>query len=152
MANGAKRTTESRFTDKAELRRRARQHVEDGAVTDGHRGDRERLLEAAPVGVRKGNGGGQVAAVGAGRIEEAHGPCLYRGLLRACIVRIPNNDHRDRAVTSDRLPDELGARPPSLEGPDQAHVVASSEQQVERAGKSCSRSIVAPSSCAESVS
>lgn len=47
MANGAKRTPEradAKLTDKAELRRRARQHVEDGAVTEGHKGDRARLL------------------------------------------------------------------------------------------------------------
>ena len=38
------------LTDVQELRRRARQHIEEGAVTDAYRGDREtviKLLEKA---------------------------------------------------------------------------------------------------------
>src|SRR6185436_7733769 len=33
------------LTDVAELRRRARQHIEEGAVTDGYRGDRETVIK-----------------------------------------------------------------------------------------------------------
>ncbi|MBK5258416.1 MAG: bacterioferritin [Thermoanaerobaculia bacterium] len=33
------------LTDVAELRRRARKHIEDGAVTDGYRGDRETVIK-----------------------------------------------------------------------------------------------------------
>ena len=39
------------LTDVKELRRRARQHIEEGAVTEGYRGDREtviKLLNFAP--------------------------------------------------------------------------------------------------------
>lgn len=32
------------LTDVTELRRRARQHIEEGAVTDGYRGDRETII------------------------------------------------------------------------------------------------------------
>jgi bacterioferritin len=35
----------SPFTDVTELRRRARQHIEKGAVTDGYRADRAKVLE-----------------------------------------------------------------------------------------------------------
>src|SRR5258705_11421815 len=38
--------TEKPFlTDVTELRRRARQHIEEGAVTDGYRGDRETVIK-----------------------------------------------------------------------------------------------------------
>jgi bacterioferritin len=35
----------SQFTDATELRRRARQHIERGAVTEGYRADREKVVE-----------------------------------------------------------------------------------------------------------
>ncbi|HEY4642674.1 MAG TPA: bacterioferritin, partial [Thermoanaerobaculia bacterium] len=38
--------TEKPFlTDVQELRRRARQHIEEGAVTDGYRADRETVIK-----------------------------------------------------------------------------------------------------------
>jgi bacterioferritin len=33
------------LTDVQELRRRARQHIEEGAVTDGYRGDRDKVID-----------------------------------------------------------------------------------------------------------
>ena len=33
------------LTDVKELRRRARQHIEEGAVTEGYRGDRETVIK-----------------------------------------------------------------------------------------------------------
>lgn len=45
MADGKTNTAGSFFTDIAELRRRARQHMEQGAVTAGYRGDRETVIK-----------------------------------------------------------------------------------------------------------
>ena len=50
-AHGATRTDRPFLSDIAELRRRARKHIEQGAVVDGYRGDRKTVLRLLNEGL-----------------------------------------------------------------------------------------------------